>query len=58
MLNDSEGIGTVEHLSELNRHDCAVNVVRFHPTEDIIASASDGELVSDIDVTVHVNSIR
>ena len=58
MLNDSEGIGTVEHLSELNRHDCAVNVVRFHPTEDIIASASDGEFISALDVTVHVNSIR
>ena len=32
----------MEHLSELKRHDCAVNVVKFHPTEDILATASDG----------------
>jgi len=42
LQEDDEGVGYVQHLSELSRHDCAVNAVRFHPSDDLLATASDG----------------
>ncbi|XP_067946349.1 chromatin assembly factor 1 subunit B-like [Watersipora subatra] len=41
LVKDEEGVGGVEHLAQLSRHDCAVNVVRFHPNNNVLASASD-----------------
>ena len=40
------GAGNVEFLSDLARHQRAVNTVRFSPTGELLASGDDGKLFS------------
>ncbi|XP_064618351.1 chromatin assembly factor 1 subunit B-like [Liolophura sinensis] len=45
LVTDKDGKGNVEFLSSLTRHSRSVNVVRFSPSGDILASAGDDSVI-------------
>ena len=44
------GAGMVEFLSDLARHQRAVNTVRFSPNGEILASGDDGKFLICLDI--------